>query len=334
MCSRPTTEPIPLDRDVGAAIIDAAVAWFAKHGRDLPWRRTRDPWAILVSEVMLQQLRVARTTPFYERFIARFPTPASLAGATLGEALRVWGDLGRYRAAAALHRTAGILVAGHDGRVPTAVDELLALPGIGPYTAGAIACFAHEQPVAFLDTNAKRVLHRVFVGVDVPRPTVRPSELRDLADRLVPSKGAWAWNQSLIEVGALCCKARSVDCGVCPLSRWCVARPEIAAELAMLPRREAATRYVGTNRQHRGQVLRVLREADDVVVSVDDVGRRLRPGYDASDRPWIDAVVTSLVADGLVRRERPSGRRVVEDQAVYLVDDATERMADEVIGLP
>lgn len=302
---RPVADHIPLHDVVATAVVGAAVAWFGDHGRDLAWRRTRDPWAVLVSEVMLQQLRVARTTPFYERFIARFPTPASLADATLGEALRVWGDLGRYRAAASLHRTAGTIVSEHGGRVPATVEELLALPGIGPYSAGAIVCFAHEQPVAFLDTNARRVLHRVFVGVEVPTTSVRPAQLLGLAGRLLPADGAWAWNQALIEVGALRCKARSVDCDACPLSPWCLARPEIGPALAGLPRRPAAVRYVGTNRQHRGQVLRVLREADDVVVSVDDVGRRLRPDYAPADRSWIDGVVASLEADGLVRRWRP-----------------------------
>ena len=357
--TRPRREPIPLDPTTAAVVVDAAIAWFAEHGRDLPWRRTRDPWAVLVSEVMLQQLRVARTTPFYERFIARFPTPGALAEATLGEALKVWGDLGRYRAAAALHRAAGILVGEHGGAVPSEVGALLALPGVGAYTAGAVACFAHERDVAFLDTNARRVLHRVFVGVDVPRPTAGAASLRDLSERLVPAGRAWAWNQALIEVGALRCTARSVECGRCPMARWCVARAEMAsalkakrtvgeepaaegvhrrydladAETVVKPER----RYEGTNRQFRGQVLRALREAEDVVVSIEAIGRRVRPGFGEADRPWIEGVVASLERDGLVRRAPvpPVGRGIGEERAGYDAGDgAVVERGEEGIALP
>lgn len=335
MPPRSVAAPIPVDAELVQAVVDAVIAWFEAHGRDLPWRDTRDPWAVLVSEVMLQQLRVARTLPFYERFVARFPTPDSLAAATLGEAPAVWGDLGRYRAAAALHRAARIIVADHVGHVPADVDELIRLPGVGPYTAGAVACFALERPVAFLDTNARRVLHRVFVGVDVPRPTAPPSQLRDLAERLVPTDRAWAWNQALIEVGALRCRARSVDCDRCPVSRWCVARPPIAAALAATPRSATVTsRYAGTNRQHRGQVLRVLRGSGDEVVSIDRVGRQLRPHYDESDRAWIDSVVASLERDGLVRRRSAGERRVGEELPAYAVDEEVAGGGDEGISLP
>jgi hypothetical protein len=128
---------------------EALLSWFEENARDLPWRRTRDPWRILVSEVMLQQIQVKRATPFYERFLARFPTVEALAGAPLSDAIRVWGDLGRYRRVVNLHRTARIVVDGHGGKVPSDPDALLKLPGLGPYTAGAVACFAYERDVAF-----------------------------------------------------------------------------------------------------------------------------------------------------------------------------------------
>ena len=335
MTRRHLADPIDLDPAVASSVVSAAIDWFAEHGRDLPWRHTRDAWAVLVSEVMLQQLRVARTLPFYERMLARFPTPASMARASLGEVLDVWGDLGRYRAAAALHRTAGIVVSEHGGAVPRDVAELARLPGIGPYTAGAVACFAFDEPVAFLDTNASRVLHRVFVGVDVPAATARPAQLRDLASRLVPGERAWAWNQALIEVGALRCKARSVECPACPVSAWCVARRSMGEALSSAPRRAAApSRYAGTNRQFRGQVLRVLRESVDPVVSIDHVGQRVRPTYVEADRPWIDTIVTSLERDGLIRRRPTSTHAVGEEQAGYAVDGETLGGGAEGISLP
>ncbi len=128
---------------------EALLSWFEENGRDLPWRRSRDPWPILVSEVMLQQIQVKRAIPFYERFLARFPTVQALAEAPLSDAIRVWGDLGRYRRVANLHRTARIIVEEHDGKIPPGPDVLVKLPGIGPYTAGAVACFSYERDVAF-----------------------------------------------------------------------------------------------------------------------------------------------------------------------------------------
>src|SRR5919206_2420905 len=125
------------------------ISWFESNARDLPWRHTRDPWRVLVSEVMLQQIQVQRAVPFYERFLARFPTIQALADAPLAEAIRVWDDLGRYRRVVYLHKTARIVVDRHDGRIPSDPEELLKLPGIGPYTAGAVACFAYEKDVAF-----------------------------------------------------------------------------------------------------------------------------------------------------------------------------------------
>ncbi len=137
------------------AVRGALIPWFEENGRDLPWRRTRDPWRVLVSEVMLQQIQVKRAVPFYERFLARFPTVEALAEAPLADAIRVWGDLGRYRRVVNLHRTARLILEEHGGRVPSDPEALLKLPGVGPYTAGAVACFAFERDAPFLDTNVR-----------------------------------------------------------------------------------------------------------------------------------------------------------------------------------
>ncbi|MDP8974283.1 MAG: hypothetical protein M3N45_14225, partial [Actinomycetota bacterium] len=152
------------------AVREALISWYEENARDLPWRRTRDPWRVLLSEVMLQQIQVKRAIPFYESFLARFPTPRALADAPLAEAIRVWGDLGRYKRVVNLHRTARILVEEFSAEVPSNPGELVKLPGIGPYTAGAVACFAFDKDTAFVDTNARRVLHRLFFGANVPEP--------------------------------------------------------------------------------------------------------------------------------------------------------------------
>jgi A/G-specific adenine glycosylase len=309
------------------AVRNALISWYEENGRDLPWRRTRDPWRILVSEVMLQQIQVKRAIPFYEAFLARFPTVRALAEAPLSEAIKVWGDLGRYRRVVSLHKTARVLVEEFDGEVPSDPGVLVGLPGIGPYTAGAVVCFAFEEDAAFLDTNVRRVLHRLFFGVDVPEPTAKEKQLLCLAEALVPRGQGWKWGQSVIEFGALHCTARKPLCESCPLSGLCAARPTIRDSLANLPRAEkAAYRYEGSNRYYRGRVLAVLREVPGEGVALRELGEGLREGFGEADLPWLRGVVESLEKDGLVRvssvKERPQA--VAEEHAAYGADRPEE----------
>ncbi|MCU0273976.1 MAG: A/G-specific adenine glycosylase [Acidimicrobiales bacterium] len=177
--------------------------WFAQEGRaELPWRSTRDPWAILVAEVMLQQTQVARVAPRWRGFLDRFPDPAACAAAAPAAVLRAWEGLGYNRRGLALHRCAVAVVDRHDGRMPLDLGALLALPGIGPYTARAVLVFAGERHHGVLDTNIARVLARVG-----GRP-LRPREAQDLADALVPAEAPWAWNSALMDLGATVCTKR------------------------------------------------------------------------------------------------------------------------------
>ena len=287
------------------AVREALLSWFDENARDLPWRRTRDPWRVLVSEVMLQQIQVKRAIPFYDRFLERFPTVGALAEAPLSDAIRVWGDLGRYRRVVSLHRTARIVVEEHGGRVPSDPEVLVTLPGVGPYTAGAVACFAFERDAHFLDTNMHRVLHRVFFGPDVPAATAKPKEIRALASGLVPRGRGWAWNQAVMEFGALRCTARRPACPDCPLRDHCLAHPKMQAALAALPRaggKAASTpRYEETNRYLRGRALAVLREAPPEGVALNELGKALREGFGDADLPWLRGVVETLRKDGLAR---------------------------------
>ncbi len=299
------------------AVREALIPWYEENRRELPWRRTRDPWRILVSEVMLQQIQVKRVIPFYEAFLERFPTVRALAEAPLAEAIRAWGDLGRYRRVVNLHRTARILVEEFGGEVPSDPAVLVKLPGIGPYTAGAVACFAFERDVAFVDTNARRVLHRLFFGVDVPRPAVSEGELRRLAEALVPHGRGWEWGQAVIELGALLCTARKPLCESCPLSNLCVARYTIWGRLASLPRAEKASyKYEDSNRYYRGRVLAALREAPEEGVTLRELGQGLRESFGEEDLPWLRNVVGSLEKDGLavVEGERPASPGIVAEE--------------------
>jgi A/G-specific adenine glycosylase len=198
------------------------LAWFRRHGRDLPWRRTRDPYRVLVSEVMLQQTQVARVEEYYPRFLARFPTLERLAAARPGRVREVWEGLGYYRRAANLQRLARAVVRGHTGAIPRDVESLRELPGIGRYTAGAVASFAYEQATPCVDTNVARVIRRAF------HPTLgrRARDHRrvwDTAERLLPRSGksAWAFNQAIMELGALVCTARIARCEICPVREGC-----------------------------------------------------------------------------------------------------------------
>jgi A/G-specific adenine glycosylase len=208
-------------------------AWYRRFGRDLPWRRTRDPYAIVVSEFMLQQTQVRRVMDYYPRFLERYPTVQHLAAARPAAVREAWDGLGYYRRAANLGRLARAVVREHEGRVPSDLGALRRLPGVGPYTAGAIACFAYEQAAPAVDTNVARVLRRFFGMPRRTRKTRALSEarrLRELALALQPRRGraAWTFNQALMELGALVCVARKPKCGDCPVRadcRWLSRQP-------------------------------------------------------------------------------------------------------------
>ena len=335
-----TTPPSPAgDLDAGevAIVQTALLAWFEANRRDLPWRHTRDPYRVLVSEVMLQQIQVSRAIPFYLAFLDRFPTIETLAAAPLAEAIRVWGDLGRYRRVVNFHRTARHIVDELGGVFPHDPETLRRLPGIGPYTAGAIACFAFEDDTAFVDTNMRRVLHRLFVGVDLPEPAVTDGEILRLAKAAVPPGQGWLWNPGLMEFGALHCTARRPRCETCMLQASCRAYPAILDALAAQRREDRsrsrpAYRYedtgrrgcgpngadgderrpaegLGPHRVYRGRVLAVLRSLPEHQGGVDlrALGSRLHEDFGEADAPWLAGVVASLQQDGLaVAEERPA----------------------------
>lgn len=197
------------------------LGWFARNQRDLPWRRTDDPYAIWISEVTLQQTRVETAIPYYERFLRRFPTLAHLANASWEEVAGCWAGLGYYARARNLHRAAREIVAHHGGGIPDAYPALIRLPGIGPYIAGAILSIAYDRPVPALDGNARRVLSRYFA---LPGDLRRPPLDRDLFRRaaaLVPASGAGQFNQALMELGATVCTPRRPNCRACPVAERC-----------------------------------------------------------------------------------------------------------------
>ena len=239
--STPRTRKLPSAQRFTRALL----AWYRKAARDLPWRRTRDPYEVIVSEFMLQQTQVSRVLEYYPRFLKRFPTVYQLARATPKAVREQWEGLGYYARASNLHALARVVGNDHDGRVPSTPEELIKLPGVGRYTAGAVASFAYEKPVPAVDTNVARVIARYFLGagsrepstprkrkVRLPRPSGSPlgtpgsREIWDIAAQIVPKSGkrAWEFNQAIMELGARVCVARKPRCPECPVKRRCRAK--------------------------------------------------------------------------------------------------------------
>lgn len=276
-------------------LTETLVDWFRTDARDLPWRRPGvTGWQILVSEVMLQQTPVARVAPLWQEWIERWPVPSAMAAAGRGEVLRAWGKLGYPRRAMRLHDCAAVLAEQHGDRTPEDVETLLTLPGVGAYTARAVACFAHGQRVPVVDTNVRRVIARAIHG---RADAGNPSTTRDLADAqaLLPTDvpTAVTFSAALMELGAVICKARTPDCGRCPL-------PECAWVSAGRPPLEGPARsvqkFAGTDRQVRGLLMDVLRGSDSPVAKprLDQVWT-IDPGQR-------ERALASLLDDGLIEQ--------------------------------
>jgi len=269
--------------------------WYDEHARDLPWRgAAASPWSVMVSEYMLQQTPVARVLPVHAAWLERWPIPADLAAESTGEAIRMWGRLGYPRRALRLHAAATAIVERHDGSVPAAYDDLRALPGVGDYTAAAIAVFAFGRRHAVLDTNVRRVLARAVGGVQFPADAVTRVE-RERASALLPEGAdAATWSIALMELGALVCTAARPRCDACPVEDRCAWQAAGSPAYDGPPRRGQA--WAGTDRQCRGRLMAVLREADGPVPAT-----RLAQTWDEADQR--NRCLAGLVEDGLVVRD-------------------------------
>ncbi|MFE4196239.1 A/G-specific adenine glycosylase [Paenarthrobacter sp. NPDC056912] len=256
-----TLPPTLPDSGQLAELHDALDLWFAQTARDLPWREPGcSPWGILVSEVMLQQTPVVRVLPVWRDWVERWPTPADLAGEPSGEAVRHWGRLGYPRRALRLHAAAVAICEQHGGNVPDTYPELLGLPGVGSYTAAAVAAFAFGRRETVVDTNIRRVHARLVLGHALPAPALTAGEMR-LADALLPAAQDLSvrWNASVMELGAMVCTARSPKCADCPVRSSCAWLAAGEPPPSYTPKGQS---WHGTDRQVRGAVMAVLREAD------------------------------------------------------------------------
>jgi A/G-specific adenine glycosylase len=294
---------VPTPTAISPAARDAILAWYAEHGRPLAFRQTRDPYAILVSEAMAQQTQASRAALYWERFMEQFPTVGALAAATPAAVLRAWQGLGYDRRALALWRTARIVVDEHGGRIPSSVAELQALPGIGPYTARAIAALAFGAPVGAVDVNVRRVLGRIVAGESI---SLSAPALQEVADDAVPPDRPGDWTHALMDVGAILCRPRVPRCDACPARPWCrlaSRTPAISpAAVPLAPRNRAPTiHFTATNRWLRGRILDRLRAAPDGDWVVFD------GAIGTHDLGQVRAAADAMAADGVLEIRSAQG---------------------------
>ena len=289
--------------------------WYSAHQRDLPWRSTSDAYAILVSEIMLQQTQVERVLPKYHQFLAAFPTLADLAAAPTAGVITVWAPLGYNSRAVRLQSIARQVIAEYGGQIPSSIDELLRLKGIGRYTAGAIACFAYRQQVATVDTNIYRVLHRIFLGLEHPEPRISADQMFTFAEQVLPPGEAYNWNQALMDLGATVCSSANPQCARCPLQENCQAYKDLS-QYSLFPdgtvlrqlRKVAEQKtpyetkpFTSTSRYFRGRIVDHLRSLPaNQRATLADLGPVIKADYSEADQAWLVKLLEGLAKDGLL----------------------------------
>ena len=305
---KPENEQLPL-------IHSNLLRWYAAEHRDLPWRHTRDPYAILVSEIMLQQTQVHRVLPKYEQFLLAFPTLADLASASTANVISVWVPLGYNMRAVRLQSIARQVMREYGGSIPNTIEELLKLKGIGRYTAGAIMCFAYMQQVAMVDTNIHRVLHRIFLGIDLSDPRLTNDQILTFAEQVLPDGKAYDWNQSLMDLGATLCTSSNPQCTRCPLQDICKTYSEMS-QFCLFPSgtvlrqmRKVAEKkesyqnqpFTSSNRYFRGRIVDHLCSLPaGQRVSLNSLGPIIKQEFREDDLIWLQQLVEKLAKDGLV----------------------------------
>src|SRR6266516_3031673 len=314
-----STSSLPSHNDPQPVQIQEAqtrlLSWYEQEQRDLPWRSTSDPYAILVSEIMLQQTPVDRVLPKYQQFLAAFPTLADLAAARTADVISTWVPLGYNMRAVRLQSIARQVVSEYGGRIPDTIEELLKLKGVGRYTAGAIACFAYKKQVATVDTNINRVLHRIFLGLEYPEPKLNNDQILLLAEQVLPDGKAYDWNQALMDLGATICTSSNPQCSLCPLHEVCKAYTEmlqyslfpsgtVLRELRKVAERKEtyqAQPFTSTNRYFRGRIvdhLRSLPAGQRMPLTI--LGPKIKGEFRTEDLTWLQQLIDRLAKDGLV----------------------------------
>jgi A/G-specific adenine glycosylase len=274
-------------------ITKSLLQWYDRNARPLPWRKTRNPYRILISEIMLQQTQVSRVLQMYPKFLKRFPTFQILSRAGTGDVIRAWAGMGYNNRAVRLHQTANRVMQNYGGRLPSDIDLLLQLPGIGRYTAHAVACFSFGQHTAVVDTNVRRILSRLF-----PRMASSRDEW-ELAECVLPKRKAYEWNQALMELGSVYCTASNPDCAGCPLNRYCPSALNVPNR--SIKKKSKNERAFIPDRIYRGRVVALLRTfSRNQTMEAFRLLKMLRPEDAKRNQKWFSFLLTGLQRDGLI----------------------------------
>ena len=275
--------------------------WYDNTGRTLPWRDIANPYRILISEVMLQQTQVNRVLVKYPEFLGRFPTLKALANARQRDVVVAWQGMGYNNRAVRLHRLAKIVRSEYSGRLPRTYDQLVALPGIGRYTASALLSSAFKQNLPIVDVNVRRVFSRFFFSMNTTAAMKPEADIWTMAERVLPSGNAYRWNQALMDLGALVCTSRSPRCDECPISKACRSRASMRPALRAVqaePSRDGIP-----NRIFRGRIIEVLRQKRGRrTLHRDEIGKAVHPKYTTGHRMWLESLLDGLESDQLIRR--------------------------------
>jgi A/G-specific adenine glycosylase len=282
-------------------IARAVRRWYRRHGRTLPWRGIADPYRVLLSEIMLQQTQVSRVLEKFPVFLRRFPTIDALADAPLREVTIAWRGMGYNNRAVRLHALACTLKEDYRGRIPGSAEELLLLPGIGRYTAHALLAAVHGKSVPVVDVNVRRLFSRIFFRMQTFGQMRTEAEIWRIAGDLVPSRGAYEWNQALMDLGATVCTAHRPACGACPVGRFCRSRGLMRKKASNTARAEP--RFHGIpNRIYRGRIIEELRQSGQRKgIGELHLGRLIHSGYARAHAPWLRSLLQQLETDGLIK---------------------------------
>lgn len=281
-------------------------AWYKQSGRSLPWRETNNPYAILVSELMLQQTQVDRVIPKYESWMKRFPTIEVVSRARTKTILSYWQGLGYNRRALYIQKIAKIITQQHNGIFPKTKEELLLLPGIGPYTAGAILSFAYHKKEPIVDTNVERVVGRICIGYE-KLGSLSSEEMWESVTSLLPEKEqVYTFNQALMDFGALVCTATAPQCNTCPMQKICLSYPRIkkaSTQELRYKKKSNEKQYFGKPRRiWRGKILSYIHRKKSATIT--DIGNAIQDDFSSDRIPWLEEVIATLEKDGLIKREK------------------------------
>ncbi|MBW7889241.1 MAG: A/G-specific adenine glycosylase [Bacteroidetes bacterium] len=280
-----------------SALHKKILRWYRQNGRELPWRKTSDPYRILLSEIMAQQTQVSRVEIFYTKWLAKFPTLQSAARAKTREILLQWSGLGYNSRALRLHALAKFVVKNYRSRLPHSVEELQKLPGIGAYTSHAVACFAFRQQLPVVDVNIKRILLRIF-GYTT---RLTDKEIWKLAEEILPSGKAYHWNQALMDFGAVICTARNPKCAICPVQKECASAFSPMFNVPEKRKKKEPSRKGIPRRLYRGKILKMLHYT---VLTEKEIAEQLWHSFSSRDVLWLHNLLHQMIADGLLKRLR------------------------------